>query len=269
LEKGAILKEVTHHQSPRCEARTKAGGQCRNSALAGRSFCYIKSHGGSELSFAQRFANRFQNHWLVISIVFLFTVAGLYIGIHQLILYYRDKSREPSTGQLSGKVVNEQQQFVINVGSNTFKLGGEILRTGLDIGTLMRFRNHIPIKLYNENNRLMFDVAVHDEDGKLICSIVRNEWRFNPDGNYDRNYDINAFEIIDSDGIPLLQIQFKEVNQVYFGGYVPKKGQYDIYTPNGTIYAIDKETAKAEVRRIFMYPSSDNLGKYNLEKNPQ
>lgn len=260
-----ILKSLNRHPPRQCKARTKNREQCRNNAIPGKAFCFIKSHGAHKTNWGQRFVNLFQNHWLGVSILLLISICGLLFTVYQLYLYYHDKSRESSTGQLSGKIVNDQQSFTINIGGNTVYLDSEKLKTGFNIGELLRVRNNIPIKLYNENNRLMFDIAIHDEDGKLVCSVVRNEWRFNPNGKFDRNYDINAFEIIDSDKIPVFQIQLKDVNQVYIGGYILNNEKYNVFTPHGIILGTDKDNAKAKAKRFFIYPSLDNLGKYNNE----
>jgi hypothetical protein len=248
-----------------CKSRTGSGERCRNNAIKGRQFCFIGSHNKYRASAGEKFVNFFQNYWLGVSLVVLIALIGLSLGGVQLVLYYREKNREPLTGQLSGKVIDEEKPVLVRFGGNSIVLPVSQLRKGFDVGRDISVRNgpiiSFPVKLYIEGNRVLFDVAIYDETGTLQCSVVRNEWQVNPNGDYDRNYNLNSFEIVDSDKIPVFQIQLEESNKILIGGYIIRKGQYDIYTPSGIVIGTDKQEAEDKKHLIFSYPSSASLGK--------
>jgi hypothetical protein len=115
-----------------------------------------------------------------------------------------------------------------------------------------------PVKIYNENNHLLFDVDIYDSKGRNICSVIRNEYKVCPNGEYDKNSNSNAFEIVNSEQFPIFQIQFKESNQFKVGAYViSPNGHYNIYNYKQVLVRVDKAIAKTKVEKIFKYPSSN------------
>jgi len=182
---------------------------------------------------------------------------------------------QPSSWQLSGKILNGRQPYDLAIGSgHIIGITSETLRNGINLGEVINQmfqlgdgKINLPVKLYEENNRLMVDAELYNEKQVLVCSIVRSEWQFNPDGEYDRNYSNNAFEVVDGNLIPVLQIYLKEPNKIYVGGFLrTDKGATVGLTPNKIlINPIEKDL---ELKRLFRYPSRENPGKLEVENLP-
>lgn len=182
----------------------------------------------------------------------------------------RDRKRkfhETSVGKISGRILDERKPYLLTIGGIDLRITGEQLKRGINLGDpinrLFSINNQKvswPLKMYEENNRLLVDVEIHNEKGDLVCSIVHNDWQFNPDGKYDKNSSINAFEIIDVEKVPVLQIKLEDPNKIYVGGFIHTSGgAYFYFTPGNT--SISSKVHIVESKRLFKYPSSDNLGK--------
>ncbi|MGC2235624.1 MAG: hypothetical protein WA584_05660 [Pyrinomonadaceae bacterium] len=84
-------------KASRCNAKTKNGKRCHNNAISGSKYCYIKSHGGINISPFRRLENFVQNNWVVATIAIIATLLGVGIGLLQLKYYYDDKEREKAS----------------------------------------------------------------------------------------------------------------------------------------------------------------------------
>lgn len=45
------------------------------------------------------------------------------------------------------------------------------------------------------DGEMKVSTQIADEDGKLIAEIIRNEWKINPHGSWDRNYSSDALKL--------------------------------------------------------------------------
>jgi len=173
-----------------------------------------------------------------------------------------EKQSEPSKGQLSGKILDEQKPYILTIGGMTTPITGENLKKGINLLDFLSSGKQykFPVKIYEENNRLMVDAEIYDDKEDLLCSIVRNEWTYNPNNRYDRNHNLNAFEIIDAEQIPVLQIYLEEPNKIYLGGYVrTPRNKHHYFTLEVTLLSADKPDES--IKRLFKYPSSEHLNK--------
>jgi hypothetical protein len=76
-----------------------------------------------------------------------------------------------------------------------------------------------PIKFLKENGKIYINAVLRDYDHKQIAVIDHNEWS-NTSNIFDRNYDGLAYEIIDSYGVILLQIQIVGLNTIKIKGFL-------------------------------------------------
>jgi hypothetical protein len=187
----------------------------------------------------------------------------------------RQEQKTPSTGKMSGKVLDGGKTYILNLGNNPLRILGSTLSKGINLGDLLSQlfgKINAPIKIYEENNRILIDTTVYDEKNQTVCQIVANEWQFNPNGEYDRNYSINAFEIINGKGIPILQLYLSD-NQIFIGGYFyAENGDKLILTPEQLIYITPDRQGLDEnnlPKRLFQYPSSDHLGQLIKDNLPR
>jgi hypothetical protein len=171
-----------------------------------------------------------------------------------------------STGKISGKILDEKKPYFINIGSNNIEVTVDELRKGINIGKLfnnsIKFDNgeiDLPIKMYEENNRLLFDMTILSK-GKPVFTIIANEFEFNPDGKFDRNYNINGIEVIDENLIPQLQIYLKEGNKIYIGGSSKTDKHLYLFTHLGIFQTNPNELQTEHIKILFKYPSFKNLG---------
>ena len=201
-------------------------------------------------------------------------------GLDELITAIKSNYRseaQPSSWQLSGKILDGRMPIALNLGGGYISgITTEALRSGINLGDFINRtfnlggKINLPVKLYEENNRLMVDAELYNEKQELVCSIVRSEWQFNPDGRYDRNYNNNAFEIVDGNLMPMLQIYLKESNKIYIGGFFrTDKGGSIGLTPKGTLLNPLKLVGQVkEPLRLFKYPSRENPGKLEVGNLP-
>jgi len=92
--------------------------------------------------------------------------------------------------------------------------------------------------------------------------ITDNQWTLSSDRRIasDRNYNGYAFEVIDSDSQPVLQIIVQNQNKIYIGElfYVPC-GRV-LSTPSLLIINPSNSQVKNNRQPIFKYPSDQYLG---------
>ena len=82
---------------------------------------------------------------------------------------------------------------------------------------------------------------------------------YNPIVTYDRNYNAYAFEVIDSNIVPILQVVLTPENNIFVGGVFYGENESLVAQLNvTTIYNPDNYKYN---QTIFQYPSDINLGK--------
>ena len=187
----------------------------------------------------------------------------------------KQKEETPSTGKISGKTLDGGKTYILNLGNNPTTILGSQLNKGINLGdvlTQLFGKINAPIKIYEENNRILIDTTIYNEKNQTICQIVGNEWQFNPNSKYDRNYSINAFEIINEKGIPVLQLYLSD-NEIFIGGYFyADNGSKLILTTEHLTYITPDQQSFNEnemPKRLFEYPSSDHLGQLIRENLPR
>ena len=161
------------------------------------------------------------NPWAHITLSgLLIAVGGIWHAYSWIQLQNQDKV---VTGKISGKILDENKPYILNFGSNLITFKGTTLKNGINLAELSSIKIvglNIPIKIYDENNRLLIDATIYDKDDNVVCQIIRNDWEINPKDFYQRNYSVNALEIVDSNIQPILQIHLKDNNKIFFGGYL-------------------------------------------------
>lgn len=80
----------------------------------------------------------------------------------------------------------------------------------LDPKTRQPLAYNNPLTLKLKDNKVLVTATVTSIDGKIVAKIIDNEWQTPKSGNYfDRNFDINGFEIKDSYDVIVLQVSSK------------------------------------------------------------
>ena len=122
---------------------------------------------------------------------------------------------------------------------------------------------NISLKIKFDEGKALISTLIRSDENKTIVKIVDNHWVVNNDPliAYDRNYNDFAFEVIDSDQIPRLQVLIRENNVIYIGGYFDVPIGKVLAMPHTSIINPSQESVeKFKEMRLFKYPSEDHLG---------
>lgn len=179
----------------------------------------------------------------------------------QLTPYYKIDPTQPITVEFGGAINNYTAQEL----AQGINLADHALVIQTQNGT-MRF----PISIiFGLDNTIQITAQIYDKNGNLITNIVENNWQApkvesNEIKIKDKNYNSYAFEVLDTNGIPLLQVIMGAKNEIRIG--------YSLYNQGIPIYALlpigfcmnaDPSPTYLQMLRnatIFVYPSEDHLG---------
>lgn len=176
-----------------------------------------------------------------------------------------DMESRAMIGELLPFGIDSQKPVEIQCGGVTVGITLDQLSEGFD---LSRYVNLVgfdyPFHVALKDQRFLVSVDVKNANGETVAKIVDNQWSVNNNNviAYDRNYNSYAFEAIDSDLVPVIQVVFKPQNRMYLGGF--------FYSPNWTVLLLPNNTSvinpsltdlNESLPRIFKYPSEENLGK--------
>lgn len=176
------------------------------------------------------------------------------------------------TGELLPFEIDTQQPIEIQCGGFHVILGLDELQRGFDLSNYFKFGTFdYPFRVTLKDQRFLISVDVENSKGQTVTSVVENEWSVNNDPviAHDRNYNSYAFEVIDSNLVPVIQVVLKPGNYMYIGGF--------FYSPNGTVLLTGDTmrinptvmNANSSLPRIFKYPSSDYLGQMVVKSTYQ
>lgn len=204
-----------------------------------------------------------QTVFIIIFIVaIIFVVGSFAFGFWAKIAYDEwSKLSNTSTGNISGKILDDKKPYIIVLGGNTREVSTDELRKGINVSELASNlinvngnKTDLPIKISEENNRLLFDVSITNNE-KPVFKIVANEFEFNPDGKFDKNSNLNSIEVVDEKLIPRLQIYLQEGNKIFIGGSYEKDNDTVYFTPSAILLNPSAEQFQEHVKILFKYPS--------------
>lgn len=155
--------------------------------------------------------------------------------------------------------VDKSKPFLIEFGKNlNFTFTYTQLVNGIDLSDLKEIADNLvsdQIKIDFVNGKLSVSANVKNFNGDQVAQIVNNNWQTaNPDTLkfWDRNYNAFAFEIINSDQMPLLQVVMIGSNQILIDGL--------FYTTDGGTIYIDSFTNSL----FYEINSVSSTGVFNL-----
>jgi hypothetical protein len=178
----------------RCKGKTKFGDQCRNNAIPGTTFCYLRSHRAPGQTSLRIYWNFLWNHSL--SVV---AVLSLLLAIIPLLLYIQDRKHDATSGVMTPS--DEALPVYVSVGGSRFILapstGGVFLRDGND--PVISFRI--------AGGKMLVSTKIKNEKGDLIAELKDNEWVHQQrPAIFDRNYTDHVLEVKDARGKVALQV---------------------------------------------------------------
>ncbi len=151
---------------------------------------------------------------------------------------------------------------LVNFGSNILSTDYKQIGTqGIDLRKMIDVGSGYPIRIRIEQGKMLVSADIKDAEGRMIAQVIDNKWKINPNNSYDRNFDNNAFEVIDKQKMPALQIAITQENMIYIGGIFNLPTGKATVTPNGYLWNPSDDQIPESIQRIFVYPGDKNLGK--------
>ncbi len=179
--------------------------------------------------------------------------------------YLRNREIEAKTGELKPPKIDFSKPFELYWGGMKFIKNVTELADELDINKFIQMGSgDISLKIEFDKGEVSISTEIKNDENETIVKIVDNNWVVNNDPMiaYDRNYNSYAFEVIDSDQIPRLQVLIRENNVIYVGGYFDIPIGKALALPHRLVINPPPELVeKFKEVRLFEYPSEDNFGK--------
>ncbi|MGB5101562.1 MAG: hypothetical protein WBN94_13330 [Methanothrix sp.] len=121
------------------------------------------------------------------------------------------------------------------------------------------------ITVSTDNGKLELSARLVGKNG-LIAEIINNEWKVNPQGAWDRNFNDNTLEVKDDEGDVVLQIRLLN-DRIQFQGIFPKTNNALLGAEGIDWVRIKDPTTgryKDKIIHLFKYPSNNHLGELDL-----
>lgn len=178
------------------------------------------------------------------------------------VLTIENRPLNPLTGHLAQPEIDFQKPFVVNLGSNLLTQDINSLSQGINLRRFIDFGCDYPIQIKFKDGKLLVSALIMNQKGETVAMITDNQWTVSNDRRIasDRNYNDYAFEVINGDSQPVIQIIVQSGNKIFIGGL--------FYTPCGRVMAnanglfINPSDSQVQnnIQRIFKYPSDQYLG---------
>lgn len=175
-----------------------------------------------------------------------------------------DKESRAMIGQLLPFGIDSQKPIEIQCGGFHVNMTLDQLNEGFNLSRYVDIVGFdYPFHIALKDQRLLVSVDVKNTNGETVAKIADNQWSVNNNNviAHDRNYNSYAFEVIDSDLVPVVQVVFKPQNKMYLGGLFYSPDWMVLLLPNDTSVINPSLTDLNEsLPRLFKYPSEEHLG---------
>jgi hypothetical protein len=161
---------------------------------------------------------------------------------------------------------------VFRVGGNEFKIGVVLLCNEpipLPIGGVIGspLFNYIGISL--KDGKPFVDVKMRgDGKGAYEVQIKHNEFEVNKSGAIDRNFNARAFEVVDGNRRPILQIYYKGADEVVINGIFESPSRV-LYVTEERIMLNPSLANAPSLKPMFKYPSVKFFGVFDPNCEPK
>jgi len=164
------------------------------------------------------------------------------------------------------------QPFTVSIGTISTNFTVDELVNGIDLTNFIHIEVNqkiviFPVKFTLEGNIIHVYAEIKDENNKTIGKVIDNDWWVaNPQSTasvWDRNYNAFAFELIDGNKIPVLQISMRQQNKIDIGFSLYSQGlPYYFGITMGTLIGQPSDEDLQQIRSstLFLYPSDDFIG---------
>jgi hypothetical protein len=162
-------------------------------------------------------------------------------------------------GELTAPLTDYQKLFELHLGSNAFAYNLSQLNEGINLKSIINLGFDYPFRIRFDEGKVLISAEVRNQAGDLVAEIIDNNWAVNSNTTiaHDKNFNEYAFEVIDSNSIPILQVSVRNFNEIHVGGlfYVPN-GRLLIGSSAMTFNPLDRNI-REQLKPMFRYPSYD------------
>lgn len=173
-----------------------------------------------------------------------------------------DTENRKETGQLIPFDINSSQLVELQFGGIHVETSLEQLSQGFNLSHYVYLGFDYPFQVEFKDDRILVSAVIRNAEGEKVATITENAWAVSNNRviAYERNYNAYAFEVIDSNLVPVIQIEFFPNNKMYLGGF--------FYIPNSTLLLTDdsmigspspENISYARAHTLFNYPSEQHL----------
>ena len=188
----------------------------------------------------------------------------------------RQNALSSNRGEISpSSAIDPTKPLFVELGGLGNNFNVTELANGIDLTRLFHLQqgnktfNNFPVQISFVGNKLSISAEIKNSDNATIARIVDNNWAtVNPDTLliWDRNYNSYAFEVIDSNKIPVLQVLLAGQNRILIGCNLWQQGIAAFFTlTKGFSFYSDGNVTQEKIQdlrssTIFKYPSNKHLG---------
>ena len=205
----------------------------------------------------------FQGDWYLVA-GFICLVIGVLGGFLVTIGWnLRNREIDAMKGQLTVPTIDFSKPFKLYWGGIVFVKNVSQLAGALDTSNFFNVGGGITLRIRFDSDKVLISAEIRNDSNQTIVKIVDNNWVVNTDPMiaYDRNFNDYAFEVIDSDQMPRLQVLMKENNVIYVGGYFDTVIGKVLAVPHELVIGPPPQMVEQfKKMRLFKYPSQDNFG---------
>lgn len=212
------------------------------------------------------------------AIFIMLTVIGIILHYHgNNVVFEGRQEKEKILSAYRGTLtptysINLSQPFTVSIGTISTNFTVDELVNGIDLTNFIHIEVNqkiviFPVKFTLEGNIIHVYAEIKDENNKTIGKVIDNDWWVaNPQSTasvWDRNYNAFAFELIDGNKIPVLQISMRQQNKIDIGFSLYSQGlPYYFGITMGTLIGQPSDEDLQQIRSstLFLYPSDDFIG---------
>lgn len=157
-----------------------------------------------------------------------------------------DRNENAISGELCAFYSESEDNLLIILGTNVARYSKSFLKTkpvkllGGDINTDYGFqfgKDCNPITIGLKDHKIVVSGTFRDYTGSFTALLEMNNWRRNPDNRFIINRDNCAIEVVDDKLVPVLRIEFFDVNRLRISGvfYCREQNKVIVVDPQGSI----------------------------------
>jgi len=195
----------------------------------------------------------------------ILSVTGTYVG------YIGWQERIDAINAMRGELaspypVDISEPFNVSIGALGTSYSYAELESGIDLTKLVNIQvgNQtigFPVSINFDDNKLSVSALIKNANNETLAQIEDNEWKsLSPDNMliWDRNYNSYAFEVLDPNQLPAIQVFMGQKNTISFGFSLYTQGTPIFFTVTKGTYMYPSPEQIQEIKNatLFKYPSS-------------